>query len=348
MNFTIEYISSNYHSYQNLNIRYDYIFYDKNLSRSSLTRKAIPIDAGESLKAWEGVSDIINTFQSLGITRQDRVLVIGGGTMQDAFGFVCSIYSRGVGWSYLPTTLGAMCDSCIGGKTSINVGGSKNIVGTFSDPEKIYIDFSWLMTASKNSILSGLGEMNHIFAVAQRYDLMIKLEKEYKKDTPNWSHLVRACLEIKSSFIEEDKFDKGKRLLLNYGHTFGHALESAAFTPHGIAVAWGAMLSNRLSYESGLMSEELTNYLNNRFQWIVSEAEAQQLEWADVQEDFFESLLKDKKNKKGAKGKTKIGCILMKEGQAVLDHIYFENLKGRINNVCSNWEDSNTTDSENG
>lgn len=333
----LNYISNDYHSYAYLGETYKYIFIDENLSKKKhIPLKSLTVRAGEELKTWEGITKLIELFQALEITREDKILVIGGGTMQDAFGFVCSIYSRGIVWSYLPTTLGAMCDSCLGGKTSINFGGSKNILGTFSDPDSIYIDVSWLETASKNSILSGLGEMNHIFAVAQRYDLMIKVEKEYKRDKHTWGPLIRECLEIKSSFVQEDKYDKSKRLLLNYGHTFGHALESNTGTPHGIAVAWGAMLANRLSYESGMMSEELTNYLSNRFSWIIASADVEQLKWEDVRDDFFASLLKDKKNKV-VRGATKVGCILMKEGQAVLTYIDFEDLKGRINDVCSNW-----------
>lgn len=328
----IEFIDNDI-SYRDINVKYRYIFYDNLLYNGNFKAKAISIDAGEHLKTWNGVASIIELFQNLGISRKDHILVVGGGTMQDAFGFACSIYNRGISWDYMPTTLGAMCDSCLGGKTSINFGGSKNIIGTFSDPTIIYIDTEWLKTASEDSILSGLGEMNHIFAVAQRYDLMKNVEEEYQSSSPTWRNLIKQCQDIKSSFIEEDKFDKDKRLLLNYGHTFGHALEANTNIPHGIAVAWGAMFANKISNDFGFMSEGMTNYLNDRFKWIASRAD---IKFSDLKEDFFLSLSKDKKNYKEKDGTLYIGCILMTEGQAKLHYISFNDLKRRINDVYSN------------
>jgi 3-dehydroquinate synthase len=319
-----KFIVSSYHNYVNNN--HTHIFYDSTLDKKTFKQSAHPVDADEKLKSWESIGKIITKFQELGIGREDHILVVGGGTMQDAFGFVCSVYHRGIKWSYMPTTLGAMGDSCYGGKTSINFNEHKNILGTFSDPEKVYIDLTWLETASNNSILSGIGEMMHLFAVAKRYDLMHSLRDEYSEDEPDYMYHVKNSLKIKEDVISRDKFDKGERLKFNYGHTFGHAYEHCTpGVPHGIAVAAGCIMANHISVSCGLLSLELSSYLNSMFSWIEKAADIYSIE-KDIDDEFYAALLLDKKNKHG-----KIGCILMREGDAFLNHLPLVELRGRNN-----------------
>lgn len=210
----------------------------------SLPVKLISIEAKEDNKDLSNISEVICRLKDHQLKRGGLLVGIGGGIIQDITCFVASIYMRGVDWAYFPTTFLGMCDSCIGGKSSINVLGIKNLVGNFYPPKEIYIDLNFAKSLNSEQIDSGISEAIKICFARNDVKIFEKCCALLKEKNENYLFEIAALtLETKKWFIEIDEFDKKERQLLNFGHTFGHAIEGAAnfAIPHGIAVAYGML-----------------------------------------------------------------------------------------------------------
>lgn len=217
------------------------------------------IDATEEEKSLEGVSKVAAWLLSKGANRKTVMVVIGGGITQDLASFTAHIYHRGMRWVFVPTTLLAMADSCIGAKNGINFSHAKNQLGAFHSPAVVHVCVDFTRTLTAGDVTSGFGEVLKLALTgsdALFTDLAGQLDRDGMK-TPELPRLIRACLEVKKRYIEEDEFDTGARRQLNYGHTFGHALESITShgIPHGQAVAWGCDLINFLAVKRGHLDE---------------------------------------------------------------------------------------------
>ena len=267
----------------------------------------ILIDASENAKSYEGIIPIIDTLIKMGIKRNNKLIAIGGGVTQDITSFTASILYRGVKWIFIPTTLLAQGDSCIGSKTSINFGTFKNQLGNFYPPEKIFINTRFLNTLQERDIRSGVGEMAHYFFVSSENDVDF-FEKEYSTAICKGSNLkkmILASLSIKKRYIEIDEFDNRERIVFNYGHTFGHAIESIFnySIPHGVAVAFGMDMANFISYKKGYISHEVFKRARKILKDICVGYSISNI---DI-ENLIDLMMKDKKNENG-----KIGFILTK------------------------------------
>ena len=203
----------------------------------------IAIVADEPAKSLERISDIVTALRARGANRSTTLIAIGGGVVQDIAGFVASIYMRGIAWRYVPTTLLSMADSCIGGKSSINVGDYKNIVGTFHPPQAVLIDPQLTRTLDAEARVAGLLEAAKICFCRspEVFDNYLALGPEVDASDTVLTDIVGLSLRSKKWFIEVDEFDRAERLVLNFGHTFGHAIEAASQfrISHGIAVGLG-------------------------------------------------------------------------------------------------------------
>lgn len=219
----------------------------------------LPLTATETLKSYRGVEEVIAKLLDLGLRKKSRLIAIGGGVVQDVTGFAASILFRGVEWWFVPTTLLAQCDSCIGSKTSINFRQFKNQLGGFYPPRQVFIDFSFLYSLPEEEIRSGLGEMAHYYFVSGEEDFQFfrSTLSDALKDRSGLGRLITRSLAIKKRFIEADEFDTGERQLLNYGHSFGHALETITdyALSHGVAVSYGMDMANHVSKEMGLLGD---------------------------------------------------------------------------------------------
>lgn len=212
------------------------------------SNRCLLIEATEENKSLERIPDYVDAMLKAGVKRGDRLVAIGGGVIQDITCFLSSTFLRGLDWEFFPTTLLAQCDSCIGSKSSINSRHVKNILGTFNPPRKVGIYLEFLKTLDLQEIRSGIGEMIKVHIIAGKDDFD-RLSLDYdsiKVGSGTLLKYIRESLLIKKKFIEEDEFDRGIRNVLNYGHSFGHALESATSyaIPHGIAVSIGMDLAN--------------------------------------------------------------------------------------------------------
>jgi len=202
----------------------------------------LAVEASEDTKTLAGCERLILSLREAGVRRGDHVLAVGGGVVQDVATFVTDVYMRGLAWSYLPTTLMSMADSCIGGKSSINVGGVKNLVGGIYPPEAVIVDPVFLGSLSPAAMAAGFSEAAKI-AYCRGPEAFETYLQRYDAFTADPAALIEHVLRAKRWFVEIDEHDQLERRLLNFGHTFGHALESAVdhTISHGLAVAVGVL-----------------------------------------------------------------------------------------------------------
>lgn len=215
------------------------------------------LDATEETKTLAGVERVALHLQAAGADRRSSVLAIGGGIIQDVVTFTAHAYYRGIAWTFLPTTLLAMSDSCIGAKCGINLGEFKNQLGVFQSPAGVTIATAFVDTLEARDLASGHGEILKLMLTGSEAHLA-RYEAALDAGglrTPVLAGLVRESLEVKRGVIEEDEYESGLRQILNYGHTFGHALEAGTrhAVPHGLAVAWGIDVVNFLAARRGLL-----------------------------------------------------------------------------------------------
>lgn len=213
------------------------------------------IEASERAKSLEQFPGYVQALVAGGIRRGDVIVAIGGGVVQDIACFLAATLMRGIEWWFVPTTLLAQADSCIGSKSSINVGELKNLLGTFTPPARVHLWTGYLATLEEQEVRSGVGEMLKVHAI-EGPDSFDRIARDYEalfEDDETMQRYVRASLEIKRRIVEEDEFDRGPRNVMNYGHSFGHAIESATrfAIPHGIAVTIGMDMANFVSARLG-------------------------------------------------------------------------------------------------
>ena len=228
------------------------------------------VSATEETKTLEGVAALCDGMIAQAAKRGAVIVSVGGGVVQDAAGFLASVIYRGVGWVYVPSTLLAQADSCIGAKTSLNFRHFKNLLGTMYPPKRVIVHSPLVATLNDDHFFSGLGEIVKMHMVAgpeamarfePRMAAICRREHEATRDA------VRASLVIKQEFIEEDEFDRGRRRLLNFGHCFGHAIESATDfdVPHGQAVVLGIVLAGLVACGRGRLTRPRLDDMVARF-----------------------------------------------------------------------------------
>ena len=263
---------------------------------SNIATVIIPINPVENSKQLVEIPNYINLLLDAEIRRGDLLVGIGGGIIQDITGFIATIIFRGLNWIFIPTTLAAQADSCIGSKTSINLGHRKNTLGTYHHAEKIIISTEFLRTLSMREIRAGLGEMLKVHAIedkskfdeiASNYSLLLNLKGDLTR-------FIYQSLEFKRKKIEIDEKDQGPRLVMNYGHSFGHALEAASNfeIPHGIAVSMGMDIANYISVKIDFGKKDDFN----RMHPILMKNSYEFWNKSIEKSKFSKALLADKKN----------------------------------------------------
>lgn len=236
----------------------------------SMAAEVITIGTGEEIKTLDTVRDIYGRLVSCAADRSAFIVGIGGGIVCDITGFVASTFLRGVRFGFVATTLLAQVDAGIGGKNGVNFQGYKNIVGLFHQPEFVICDPELLKTLPQREISCGMAEIVKHAAIADA-NLFTYLEQHEKDllalDRQAIEKLVRASVRIKSSIVSRDDTETGERRLLNFGHTFGHAIEKVTGISHGEAVSRGMAIAAALSVKKGLLTLEedkrLRALLNN-------------------------------------------------------------------------------------
>jgi len=257
------------------------------------------INSSEENKTLEYCSKLLAELASRGCRKDSTLIAIGGGVVQDLVTLISSIYMRGIRWKFIPTTLMASMDSCIGGKSSINLNSYKNLIGNFYPPESIFIDSTFAKTLSPIDIASGIAEgMKICFAKGQSEFQKFKEFIDKWRNSGNVYFLDSATmvsLTAKKWFVEVDEFDLRERKLLNFGHSFGHALEAASSfeIPHGIGVLLG-MKAAIYESEKEDVCAGLLEFINSE----LNHSEFSSFNISISTEKFKSSLAKDKKNSK--------------------------------------------------
>ncbi|MCK5722900.1 MAG: 3-dehydroquinate synthase [Gammaproteobacteria bacterium] len=231
----------------------------KEMKKNGLKTYLISFKAGEKSKTRKTKETIENRMMEYDLGRDTLVIAVGGGVVGDIAGFVAATYYRGISYIQVPTTLLAFADSSIGGKTAVDTGFGKNLIGAFHQPKRVYIDTTTLKTLPKKEMKNGIAEtIKH--AVIKDKGFFRYLEKNVKqlikKDPVVIEYITKRNCEIKAKIVEMDEKEKGQRKILNYGHTIGHAIEAASNykMTHGNAVALGMVAAAKISIELGYMS----------------------------------------------------------------------------------------------
>lgn len=219
-------------------------------------------DAIEQNKNINTALHLCDFLQANNGNRGSMVYVIGGGITQDLGAYACKTMKRGIPWTFVPTTLLSQCDSCIGGKTAINHGNAKNILGLFSAPQKVYIDTQFLDTLQVNEVISGFGEVLKLCITGGNSTLSTfqsNIQDGLAHNKKSLAHLIQTSLYVKKLVVERDEFELNLRKAMNYGHSIGHAIEilSEYKIPHGIAVVYGLLVENVLAYSQNLLCLEI-------------------------------------------------------------------------------------------
>ena len=257
----------------------------------------LEIEPGEESKDFEIAKSLWSALAELGADRKSLLINVGGGVVTDLGGFVASTYKRGIAFWHVPTSLLGMVDAAIGGKTGVDVDGVKNLVGTFSSPQQLFIIPEFLETLPEEHLTSGMAEvLKHGLISDRKY--WEEAQKAFK--TGSFESLVNRSVALKSAIVLADEKEQGQRKLLNFGHSLGHAVESYFLEKgeailHGEAVAAGMMMEAKLSTEKAGLPEdsflEITKVLSAvypKLEWPI-EDETAILSW----------LAHDKKNESG-------------------------------------------------
>ena len=291
--------------------------------------EVIEIDAGEIHKTIETCSGVWNVLAELGADRKSLLINLGGGVITDLGGFVACTYKRGIKYINVPTSLLAMVDASVGGKTGVDLGNLKNMVGVISESEMVLVDTQYLETLPADQMRSGLAEMlKHGLIKDKKY--WNRLSDLSKLTTDDLAKLIYESVVIKNEIVKVDPTEQNIRKFLNFGHTLGHAIESYYLTHserptllHGEAIAIGMILESYLSKELlGLTQQdldEISRVVLGTFPKVIIQEE-------DYQE-IIKLLVYDKKNE----GDSILFVLLEEIGKAkynctVPDHLIIESL----------------------
>ena len=224
------------------------------LDEENLVHKIFVFPNGEKSKSPEVLFELLEFLAENHFSRNDVIVALGGGVTGDLSGLAAAMYMRGIHLIQMPTTLLAMVDSSVGGKTAVNLKAGKNLAGVFNQPELVLCDLQMLLTLPSETFADGMAEVikygviadKALFEIVKNGDVARNLEK-----------IIARCVSIKSEIVNEDEFDTGKRQLLNFGHTLAHSIEKISNfeISHGSAVAMGMLLISEIAWKNKLSKE---------------------------------------------------------------------------------------------
>ena len=276
----------------------------------------IRVQDGEQAKSWQTLNRVFDALLEARCGRDTLLIALGGGVIGDLAGFAAAVYQRGVDFVQVPTTLLAQVDSSVGGKTAINHALGKNMIGAFHQPAAVISDVATLDTLPERELRAGLAEViKHGFALDAAFVdwLETNVEKILRKDRASLAYAVRRSCELKAGIVARDEKETGERALLNFGHTFGHAIEAGAGYGawlHGEAVAAGMVMAAELSQLMGHLKKTEVS----RVRELLKRAGLPVAGPALAPERLMELMAVDKK---AAKGRTRF-VVLEAIGRAAL------------------------------
>ena len=307
--------------------------YDKIRQCDALAQAGeIIIGATDTHKNVESLCHVWESLSRQGATRKSLLINLGGGMVTDLGGFAASTFKRGIKFINIPTTLLAMVDASVGGKTGINFNGLKNEIGVFNNAETVFINSDFLSTLDTQNMLSGYAEMlkHGLISTAEHWARLVNFDVMHP-DMAELQKLIQESVEVKQSIVLEDATEKGIRKALNFGHTLGHAFESLALrrgkpVPHGYAVAWGLVAEMVLSHmQLGFAASDL-----HQLARFVSDNYGAFYITCDDYDELLDLMHHDKKSQHGeincsllsACGDVKVGNTIADDDMKVALDIY--------------------------
>lgn len=226
----------------------------KILAEEGLSSEAFIFPHGEKSKSPEVLFEILEFLANKHFSRNDVIVALGGGVTGDLSGLAAAMYMRGMHLVMVPTSLLAMVDSSVGGKTAVNLKAGKNLAGVFNQPELVLCDLKMLLTLPSENFADGLAEIIKYGVIADKKLFETVKDGEFVE---NIEDIVARCVSIKSEIVHEDEFDTGRRNLLNFGHTLAHSIEKMSNfeISHGHAVAMGMLIISEIAWKRGLSKE---------------------------------------------------------------------------------------------
>ena len=259
--------------------------------------ETVVLPDGEAQKTMDTLQTVLDRLVEEGFGRDCALITLGGGVVGDIGGFAAAVYQRGVNFIQVPTTLLAQVDSAVGGKTGVNHPGGKNLIGAFHQPRCVLVDTDCLKTLSDRDFSAGLAEVVKYGLIADE-EFFVWLEQHaddlLRRDPATLHHAIRRSCEIKADVVAEDEREKGRRALLNLGHTYGHAIERCAGYGewhHGEAVAAGICMAANLSARLGTLQSEETHRIKNLFERLKLPTAPPEVN----PQDFLSAMSMDKK-----------------------------------------------------
>jgi 3-dehydroquinate synthase len=296
-------------------------FYEKDFPKAHVIR----IGTGEKIKTLETVAEIYQQLITVESDRSVFLLGIGGGIVCDITGFAASTYLRGVAFGYAPTTLLAQVDASVGGKTGVNFKGYKNMVGVFSQPEFVICDPFVLKTLPPRELSSGFAEIVKHAAICDAsyfQRLEAHAENVMSLETDVLEEIIHDSVAIKAAIVNQDETEKGERRKLNFGHTFGHAMEKTYGIPHGEAVSIGMMLAAQLSKNRKMITQPEVDRLQRLLEHFRLPSNIETGIETD-RKNVLDALARDKKRD----GDEIYFVLLEKIGRAVVEKIAISELE---------------------
>lgn len=271
--------------------------YEKVNEKFDFDHLLIEIPSGEINKTLSTCQNVWQKMLDYNCDRKSLMINLGGGVIGDLGGFCASTYMRGIDFIQIPTTLLSQVDASVGGKLGVDLNKLKNIVGVFNNPQMVWVDTDFLASLPANELRSGYAEVIKHCLIADK--LMWDSLKKYSSpnEIKDWSKIVADSIQIKNNVVLEDPKENGKRKILNFGHTIGHAIESLLLETenkllHGEAIAQGMILEAKLSLDKNILSIEDYQEVKNYIELVFGEIDNQHLEISTL----IKNATKDKKN----------------------------------------------------
>ncbi len=304
----------------------------KILDKAGIEYGILSIPEGEEYKSLEWASRLYDDLVEFGLQRGDFVMALGGGVIGDLSGFVAATYMRGVPFIQVPTTLLAQVDSSVGGKVAVNHRMGKNLIGCFYQPKLVQIDIATLKTLPDREFVAGMAEVIKCgFLIGEQFlsFLEMNLDSILKQESGSLVQAIVRCCSFKARVVEEDERDLGKRSILNYGHTFGHAIEAASDyldLLHGEAISVGMVGAALISEGLGWTNKA---FVDRHIRLLERVGLPTRIEGID-QDVIINRLALDKKGAKGA-----IRFVLLKDlGEPVLVEVSPKLIKETVSQLC--------------
>ncbi len=272
-----------------------YALYTEWFSRWFSGAELFVLPAGEENKNFQSLYAILEKMTGAGMRRTSRLFAVGGGVVGDIAGLAASLYMRGISLVQIPTTLLSQVDSSVGGKTAVDLGGVKNVVGAFYQPVEVLVDPTFLKTLPTREIKCGLGEIIKYAALSGEIFTVLQDNVEKWQDLRFLEGLIAACIAYKAGVVERDERETGERRCLNVGHTTGHAIELTSGLSHGESVLYGMLFETRIAISKGVCERAYGEKLLKLIEKGIALSPCAKVDFSDIGERANIARL-DKKN----------------------------------------------------